>query len=289
MPHFLLIELGRTDPITLRFKLRPTPLTALWVERMQERHHWPLDHPDRFYGFDSREQEIDRATTYIQKCISTINAHSPIPIIQKTFSFDQDCLNYMHNIFERYHGLLDQQNTEYWMSAPVVVRKALAELNLAVHRCESAMSTNPARLVCTWYGMPKKKHLDHALQKKYGTMQVTFGTVYLNYVEVGKTLEDYAHDNDQYIGDEAFKPFDQYSADFKITFYDQNLEEKLPTIAAYYEQHRDFFVAHGVESVYNVQAQPLRFPVADLVDTGSRSVLLSAIAQRQYITQVRLE
>ena len=57
MPHFLLIELGRTDPITLRFKLRPTPLTALWVERMQERHQWPLDHPDRFYGFDNREQE----------------------------------------------------------------------------------------------------------------------------------------------------------------------------------------------------------------------------------------
>jgi hypothetical protein len=101
MPQFLLIELGRTDPITLRFKLRPTPLTALWVERMQERHYWPLDHPDRFYGFDNRAQEIDRATTYIQKCISTINAHSPI--IQKTFSFDQDCLNYMHNIFERYH------------------------------------------------------------------------------------------------------------------------------------------------------------------------------------------
>ena len=287
MPQFLLIELGFTDPITLRFKLRPTPLTILWVERMQKRHQWPLDHPDRFYGFDNQEKEIDRATSYIQKCISTINSHSQI--IQKTFSFDQDCLNYMHNIFERYHGLLDQQNTEYWMSAPAQVRKALADLNLAVHRCESIMANNPARIVCTWYGMPKTQHLDHALQKKYGTMQITFGTVYLNYVEVGKTLEDYAHDDDKYIGDEAFRPFDYYSADFKVTFFDQNLEEKLPAIATYYDQHRDFFVARGIESVYNVQAQPLRFPVADLVDTLSRSVLLSAIAQRQYITQVRLE
>jgi hypothetical protein len=38
----------------------------------------------------------------------------------------------------------------------------------------------------------------------YGDKQIKFGTVYLNYCEIGKTVEDLANDNDKYIGDDAF-------------------------------------------------------------------------------------
>jgi hypothetical protein len=41
--------------------------------------------------------------------------------------------------------------------------------------------------------------------------------------------------------------------------------------------------------VYNIKAQPLRFPVADLEYTGSREKLLFQIAQRQWVQQVTLE
>jgi hypothetical protein len=286
MKH-LVIVLGQHDPLTLQFRIRDTPLAELWVERMQSRGDYSLDHPKRFYGFDSPEQEQARAVDIIQQCIKTINGHSPI--IARPFEYTQDCLNYLHNVFERYHGLLDQQNTQYWRTAPVQVQQALAELNIAVHRCETALVQGNPRLVCTWFGMPKTQQLNTELQRTYGTSEITFGTVYLNYCEIGKTVEDLAHDNDKYIADEAFKPFDHYSADFNVQFGNRNLLDKYVDVDNYIRQHRDFFLAHGIENVYNIKAQPLRFPVADLQYSGNKKDLLEKIAQKQYVQQVTIQ
>ncbi len=166
---------------------------------------------------------------------------------------------------------------------------SLAELNLAVHRCESVLRDNWPRLVCTWFGMPKTHRLDPDLQQRWGTSQITFGTVYLNYCEIGKTVEDLELDNDNYIGKDAFKPFSHYSADFNVQFYDQDLSAKYDRVQSYIDQHQDFFVAHHIKSVYNVLAQPLRFPVADLDYNGDRNHLLAQIASRQWVYQVILE
>jgi hypothetical protein len=113
--------------------------------------------------------------------------------------------------------------------------------------------------------------------------------VYLNYCEIGKTVEDLAHDNDKYIADDAFKPFSHYSADFNVQFYDRNLSKIYGSVQHYIDQHQDFFVAQNITSVYNIKAQPLRFPVADLEYAGNREKLLFQIAQRQWVQQVTLE
>jgi hypothetical protein len=195
----------------------------------------------------------------------------------------------LHNIFEQHHGLLDQQCSDYWLRAPDSVRKALAELNLAVHRCESvAVGTNP-RFVCTWYGMPKTHQLSLELQEQYTDSQIEFGTVYLNYCEIGKTAEDLANDNDKYIGDDAFRPFNHYSADFNVQFRDQDLTDRYGKIQKYIDQHRDFFVARGITNVYNTQARPIRLPVADLVYTGNQEQILHQIAERQWVQQVTIQ
>jgi hypothetical protein len=287
MPQYLVIRLGLDGNFELKFQIRSTPVAQLWVERMQARGGYPLDHPDRFYGFGTLEQEQSRAVEYIQSCIAIINSHEVI--IHRPFEYTQDCLNYLHNIFERYHGLLDQQNSEYWNRAPDTVRRALAELNLAVHRCETVANNTQPRLVCTWYGMPKTHQLDMALQEQYGQSQIEFGTVYLNYCEIGKTVEDLANDNDKYIGDDAFRPFDYYSADFNVQFHDQDLTKRYGEVQQYIDQHRDFFVARNITSVYNTQARPQRFSVADLIYTGNRDQLLADIAARQWVQQVTIE
>lgn len=283
----MLIRLGQHGDLELEFQIRSTPVAELWVKRMQARGDYPLDHPDRFYGFGTLAQEQDRAVEYIQKCIATINAHQPL--IHRPFEYTQDCLNYLHNIFEKHHGLLDQQTSDYWLGAPDSVRRALAELNLAVHRCESVASSINPRFVCTWYGMPKTHQLDHALQDQYTATQVKFGTVYLNYCEIGKTAEDLANDNDKYISDDAFRPFNHYSADFNVQFRDQDLTDCYGKIQTYIDQHRDFFVARGITNVYNTQARPLRLPVADLVYNGNQEQILSQIAERQWVQQVTIE
>jgi len=287
MPQHMLIRLGQDGDLKLKFQIRSTPVAELWVERMQARGGYPLDHPDRFYGFGTLAQEQSRAVEYIQRCIATINAHEYL--IDRPFEYTQDCLNYLHNIFERYHGLLDQQNTDYWNHAPDSVKQALADLNLAVHRCESvATNTNP-RFVCTWYGMPKTHKLDLAIQDQYSESQIKFGTVYLNYCEIGKTVEDLANDDDKYISDEAFRPFSHYSADFNVQFSDQDLELKYGKIQKYIDTHHDFFLAHNITSVYNTQARPMRLPVADLVNAGDHEQLLAQIAKRQWVQQATIE
>lgn len=283
----LSITLGQQDPISLDFKIRDTPVAQLWVDRMHNRHTWPLDHPDRFYGFGTLEQERDRAQTLIETCIETINAHQQL--IHRPFEWTQDCLNYLHNIFEMHHGLLDQQTSEYWLSSPENVRRALAELNLAVHRCETVMKIPRPRFVCTWFGMPKTHRLDKELQLKYGETQIQFGTVYLNYCEIGKTVEELEYDNDKYIGDDAFRPFSHYSADFNVQFYNDDLSKKNDQIQRYIEQHQDFFLAHGINSVYNVKARPMRFPVADLIYNGNQTQLIEQIATRQWVSNVEIK
>lgn len=284
MSQRLVITLA--DNFELCFDIRKTLLAELWIERMSKRHAWPLDNPDRFYGFGTVQQEQQRAVGMIQQCIATLNSHQRI--IDREFEYTQDGLNYLHNIFERYHGLLDQQTSEYWHLAPDTVRQALANLNLAVHRCETAMATPCPRFVCTWFGMPKTKQLDIDTMKTYGELEIKFGTVYLNYCEIGKTVEDLAHDNDIYISNDAFRPFGHYSADFNVALYDKDLKSKLPSMQQYIDQHAKFFVDHGIENVYNVKAQPLRFPVADLEYTGTQQELISQIRSRQLVREVNI-
>jgi hypothetical protein len=285
---YLVLELGHDDPIHLRFAVRNNPIAHAWLERMSQRDLWPMDDPERFYGFDSEEKEQQRAEHLIQQCVKTINDYQPI--IQKPFTSvqDQDYLNYLHHIFEMYHGLLDQQTHDFWIQAPAAVRDALAQLNIAVHRCESLGSAQP-RFVCTWFGMPKIYKLDPEMAVQYGSMTVPAGTVCLNYVEIGKTLEDLAQDQDQYIGDDAFQPWQRYSADFFVPFFDIDTRVDLPALRRYLQQHQEFFVARGIETVYNTQALPMRYPVADLEDSRSQWELIQQIAQRQYITRVSVE
>lgn len=283
----LLITLGHTKPLTLKFLIRKSPIAELWLDRMNNRHDWPLDHPDRFYGFDTLEQEQARAEKYIARCINTINNHRRL--ITRPFEWTQDCLNYLHNIFELHHGLLDQQVSEYWQTADEHARRAIAELNLAVHRCETVMQPPKPRFVCTWYGMPKTHKLAEDLQHMYGEHQIEFGTVYLNYCEIGKTVEDLEHDNDKYIADDAFRPFSHYSADFNVQFHEHNLSEKYGRIQRYIDEHQEFFLAKNITSVYNAKAQPLRFPVADLIYSGSRETLLQEIASRQLVSRVEIQ
>ena len=285
--HYLAIELGQQDSITLRFQIRNTPVAELWLDRMRYTDCWPLDHPDRFYGFNTLEQEHERAETYIKQCIETINNHRQL--ITRPFEWTQDCLNYLHNIFEIHHGLLDQQTSEYWQTADEPARRAMAELNLAVHRCETANHPPAPRFVCTWYGMPKTHQLAEDIQSAYGDWRIKFGTVYLNYCEIGKTVEHLEQDNDKYIADEAFRPFSHYSADFNVQFYDYDLSKKYGRIQRYIDEHQDFFVAQNITSVYNVRAQPLRFPVADLIHTGNKEELIAEIAKRQWVKRVSIE
>lgn len=276
------IEFG--SEFKLDFETEPTDIAELWLAKMRQRDQWPLDDPKRFYGFGTQAAERKRATQQVQECISIINDYEHIIDREFTSVNDQDMLNYLHNIFERYHGLLDQQNTDWWKAAPRAVRKALADLNLAVHRAESASRNNLPRVVCTWFGMPKDSELTPEQMRRYGRMSVEFGCVYLNYVEIGKTLEDLSMDDDQWIGDDAFQPMRHYSADFNIRFYDAMAD--VARIYRYFESHRNFFEKQGIDSWEDHRVHPYRYKVASLHSDLSREEILARLAKNQRITDI---
>jgi hypothetical protein len=261
----------------LHFRVLDTPIAAAWIERMGHRGDYPMDHSNRFYGFNTQAEEIARAQDLLERCVRIINAT------------DQDCLNYLHSIFEKYHGLLDTQQHEFWRRAPDAVKNALAELNINVHRAESAIRSNNPRFVCTWYGMPKTQTLSTDLMSKYGTLTTEFGRVYLNYVEIGKTLEDLTVDRDNYIGDDAFKPFNYYSADFVVRFSKIDPEKRIEAMRQYYIQNQKFFIDRGFDNFDDPRLLPLRFPVAQLSTELSQEQILQDIGCRQYINRVYFE
>ena len=274
--------------LTLNFEILNNPLAKLWLERMALRDQYSLDHPDRFYGFNLQEEEEARALAMIQASITTINNYSHIVTRTITSIEDQDTLNYLHNIFERYHGLLDRQDQEFFINAPQEVKEALADLNINVHRCEAIARGSRPRFVCTWYGLPKTETLSNDLLQ-YGTLNPKFGSVCLNYCEIGKTLEDLTQDRDNYISDEAFRPFNYYSADFNVRLHEETVAysaEKCHRMQVYFNQHIDFFHDRGYNSYRDLRLLPLRFPVAQLIETMPREQLLREIQLRQLVTKV---
>ena len=279
--------------LSLHFRVLQTPMAKLWLERMDQRHQWPLDDPGRFYGFNTQQQDEQVALTKIQECVQGINAWQPL--INRTLHtvHDQDTLNYLHNLFEQWHGLLDQHPVHpVYGNIPDEVRRHLAHLNIAVHRCESTARGNRPRFVCTWFGMPKTKTLPVEVMHECGTLNPKFGSVCLNYAEIGKTLEDLTQDRDNYISDDAFLPFNHYSADFNVRMHEETADyvaDKLVRMQAYYNQHREFFFDQGFVTFQDPRLLPLRFPVAELIDTMPRHELLAAIRQQQQITQVTIQ
>jgi len=279
--------------LSLQFRVLETPMTQLWIERMNQRQPWPMDDPRRFYGFNTQQEDEKIALAKIQECVQGINAWQPLIGRSLHMVHDQDTLNYLHNVFEQWHGLLDQHpmHTEYGPVPPEVTQH-LANLNVAVHRCESVARGNRPRFVCTWFGMPKTKTLPVEVMQQYGTFNPKFGSVCLNYAEIGKTLEDLAQDRDNYISNDAFLPFNHYSADFNVRMHEETADyvaDKLARMKEYYNQHREFFFDQGFTTFQDPRLLPLRFPVAELIETQPREQLINAIRHLQHITQVSLQ
>ena len=274
------------EDLQLKFQVLDTPVANLWIERMQQRSAWSMDDDRRFYGFNSLEQDEQFALDKINYLISQVKLALPeLEKNQITTVKDQDSLNYWHHVFETHHGFLQQEDRNNPLTS------VLAELNVAVHRCESVARGNLPRFVCTWYGMPKTKTIPTDMMN-YGTTNPAWGTVCLNYCEIGKTLEDLTQDRDQYISDEAFRPFCHYSADFVVRLFENSADAvstKMDSMLQYYQQHQEFFFERGYTTFYDPRLLPLRFPVAQIIETQPRSDLIQAIAQRQHITKVTLE
>lgn len=280
--------LDHHNQITIPYRLIKHSVTYRWMQKvLLAQSQYKIDDQSRFYGFGSVESQAADALNKINACIATINTHEQIIDRTMTDVSDQDTLNYLHHIFEVYHGLLDCQTHPYYVAAPSDVKQALADLNVLVHRCESIQRGADPRHVVTWYGLPKTSVLrpgDYVLF----TDEYKFGTVYLNYVEIGKTFEDLCFDQDQYIADEAFKPFRHYSADFTVKFCNRDarlLEQRRAIMTEYFTKHSEFFGQRGLGWGHNY-LKPGLIPLAE-IDTDLD--VLKELETRQFVLSVNFQ
>jgi len=280
------------DPLTLQYKLNSFPIVEKWINKIIEsQEKYKIDDPKRFYAFGSNE--VNTAIERINKVCDIINTHGPIVERKIIYPIDQDTLNYLHHIFEVYHGLLDKQDHPFYVSAPDEVKLALRNLNIEVHRCEALVDTRITgkhifpRHVVTWFDLPKKEQLDIS-DYDHINEKVEFGSIYLNYVEIGKSLEHLSTDFDDHIGAEAFKPFRYYSSDFVVKFYDLSdefIKERQELMTTFYNDHLDFFKERELsfDHPYNKAGS---IPVATLIQPNFD--VLTEISKRQMVTKVTL-
>jgi hypothetical protein len=276
----------------LKFEIFPIAIAVKWKEKVltAQKNNYMIDDPTRFYGFNQLCQEKNKALNLINSNIKTINQYQPIIDRELIDINDQDTLNYLHHIFEVYHGLLDKQDTEFWNNAPVDVQTALANLNINVHRIESIQYGNTPRFVTTYFRLPKKDTLlDNDFN--YLTNCFTFGGLYLNYVEIGKTLENLMRDNDQYIDQNAFKPWNYFSADFKVIFKDTNPIHAINSLTDcknYFEKNKTFFSNQGYKSFTN-QLNPGAISLGQLIYKESKDSIIEKIKKHQFVRSVNFE
>ena len=290
MHKFITIRFGKRGEQELSFVIGETNIAQRWARKLQFAlsKRYKLDDPRRFYGHTSLSKESKDTLKWITECIDTINNHDPI--IERSISRvdDQDTLNYLHSMFEQYHGQLGEP-TGWFESAPDTVQKAIAELNVLVHRCESLVRGAKPRLVCTYYRMPKQDCLawsDYDLM----TDHTAFGDLCLNYCEIGKTLEDFWRDQDEYVTAQTFKPFKYFSADFNVRLYELNaeeLQEQRTGIAEYYDANREQFESAGIRDRRHPHLKAGTIVVAQLIPEH-RDKALTVFAEHSYVSSIEL-
>lgn len=281
---------GHTD-YELTFNLLNISLAQKWLKHLdffiQSGH--PLDDSTRFYNFPNAEYTEPVVALHLQELVSTINRYAP-NLIDRTITspVSQDDLNYLHHIFEVYHGLYDQQdNNAFFKQAPKQVQDALGDLNIWIHRYESL--TGIPRFVATWKYKPYRDlFADDEFQ--YFDLQEQWGDLRLNYCEIGKTLYDFWHDNDQYIFPEAFQPHHHYCFDFTVRFADypceyyNDLKEK---VWNYFDTHNEFFNKLGYKK-YDTKLSLGAITIAKLVTCESKFSVIENISKHQCIKSISI-
>ena len=280
------------DTVSYTWQVRSTPVAYRWLERLSTAQclGYTIDDPSRFYGFNSREQEIDIALERINEDIKNINAYKPIIDRTITDVNDQDTLNYLHHIFEEYHGQLDQQTNRFWLGAPDSAKKSLARLNINVHRCESVADGVAKKFLITYYGLPKDT-LFRDIDYQYLTNTTQFGQLSILYAEIGKTLSDMYRDQDEYIGlTDMLLPYTHCSADFRVDLYNKDqaqANKETEEVWQYYLKHQEMFQKFDCQ-YRDPKHQPGKIPVADMIYDDQQDVI-DNITARQLIKSVKIE
>lgn len=288
----LLITLtdGQSD-YDLKFKLLDYSITHTWLKHLELfiAAGQPWDDPKRFYNFPNSAYPESVVADHLKRLVGIIKNYAPEIITKEVGeTITQDDLNYFHHIFEVYHGLYDAQDeNDFFSNAPTEVQDALGDLNIWIHRYESL--NGMPRFVATWKYKPYRDVIatnDYRLFK----LEEEWGDLRLNYCEIGKTLYDLWHDNDNYIAPGAFQPHSHFCFDFTVRFTSTTPDEYRNTetqIWNYFDSQQEFFHNQGYTK-YDPKLSLGGITIAKLEYTQSKEDVINAVSQYQQFKNIQI-
>jgi hypothetical protein len=203
----LILTNGKED-LTLPFTVRSTDIAKKWFLELKK--DYPLYETTRFSDWGDYKV-IDE----INQCIDIINQYDFVIDEKVSITSDQHTLNYLHKFFEDLRGEITI-GTDWFNSAPTVVKESVERFNVLIHRLEAEIRTKGKHptVVVTFKDSTRFELTDNDCQ--HFTYRWSSRTVYINYCQVGKTVLDVFKDRDEVA--EAIRPQTHYSADFMIKF-----------------------------------------------------------------------
>lgn len=204
------------NTVSLFFNIFETDIAQLWANEISK--NYSLYEDDRFTQWPGSVKDDVYYKSNLKYHINIINSYDQI--IELENYNQQEFLNILHKHFEDLRGHVDY-STVWYDHAPSNVQQSVDKLNILIHEYENYLNEkeksvlNPT-IVTTFKDRPKYNLKDE--HYKYFTHCWKFGTVYINYCEVGKPLLDVFKDQDEHVGKDAVRPQSTYSADFMIKF-----------------------------------------------------------------------
>jgi uncharacterized protein len=306
MPIIELILSRSEDPrrrISLSYETRKTSAGRRYARALQlcrvNGHGVARD--DGFYGFAGDPRDPRWIAAEIARHVELVNAHAPGAFPAPSGELSRRDLNELHERFARYSGPLALRPTPF-ARAPAAVEDALAELNRLIHRHEDwlgardGVTAAPPAIVVE-LAAPRARH--PLLPEEYAdfTLARGFGTCYVNYCEVGKSLWNAFADADD-PATAGVRPLRYLSADaylyFGPTDAPAEVEARRRAFAAWWDERADALAALGF-----VRDDPRNavghLPVADLVrDRGdargaSDAAIVELIARHPRLVDLAID
>ena len=207
------------NDLNLVFDINDTSIAQRWANEIKQ--DYPLYETTRFKSWPNDGKDIEYYKANLTKQIEIVNNYSHM--IDNTDIKSQTDLNYLHKFFEDLRGPVTI-GTEFFNTAPKHVQAAIEMFNVLIHECEHVIrNSNYPELVVTYNDRPRYSLSENDYE--HFTFKWEFGSVYINYCEVGKTLLDIFKDQDTHIGDANVRPLEFYSADFTIKFGPSTTDE----------------------------------------------------------------
>jgi hypothetical protein len=231
---------------TLLFDLLNTNIANKWFLEIDK--NYPLFEDWRFTGWPDSNWTADTYIQAINECVEIVNRYQPntIPVADVTTD-----LNYLHKFFETLRGSV-LTPTAWYTSAPSSVQEAVSKFNVYIHNYEKLLNSRhlSPTITCT-FNCTRVELGEEDYQ--HFTYDWKFGTIYINYCEVGKHLLELFTDHDDIVGKHNIRPAQYYSADFKLKFFTNKSRKEFKKfdqrVKTWATDNDDFFKQLGIKQL----------------------------------------